>query len=193
MKLGQVAGIKTGLVLTRKKAEVDYDVKAQYRLVTLRNINLDGTFSDEPFELFQSNDELGADYFTHLGDILVRLSYPYTAVYIQEGHDGLLIPSYFAVIRLESSGIIVPAFVAWYLNTEPVKNELRRHQTGTNIPTTNKSALAQLDIPRVPIEKQRIIIELNALHQKEIWLYQQLIVEKQKLNTLVAYKIANIR
>ncbi|GLG01212.1 hypothetical protein Alches_12510 [Alicyclobacillus hesperidum subsp. aegles] len=191
MKLGQVAGIKTGLVLTRKKAEVDYDVKAQYRLVTLKNISLDGTFSDEAFELFQSNDELDADHFTQVGDILVRLSHPYTTVYIQEEQQGLLIPSYFAVIRLYSS-VVAPAFVAWYLNTERVKNELLKHQTGTNIPTTNKSALAQVDIPRVPIEKQRMIIELNALHQKEIGLYQQLIKEKQKLNTLVTYTIANI-
>jgi len=192
MKVGQVAGIKTGLVLTRKKAEVDYDIKAQYRLVTLKNINLDGTFSDEPFEAFQSNDELDGDYFTQVGDILVRLSHPYTAVYIQDEQQGLLIPSYFATIRVQSNDII-PAFIAWYLNTERVKNELLRHQSGTNIPTTNKNALAQVEIPRLPIEKQRVIIELNALHQKEIGLYQQLVAEKQKLNTLLTYTIADIR
>lgn len=191
MKLGQVAGIKTGLVLTRKKAEVDYDVKARYRLLTLKNINLDGTFSHERFEEFQSNDELDGDYFTQVGDILVRLSHPYTAVYIQDEQHGLLIPSYFAVIRVQSHEI-VPAFLAWYLNTERVKNELLRHQTGTNIPTTNKGALEQVEIPRSPIDKQHMIVELNALHQKEMRLYQQLIEEKQKLNTLLTYTIADI-
>lgn len=192
MKIGQVAGIKTGLVLTRKKAEVDYDVKAQYRLLTLKNVNPDGTISDEPFEAFQSNDKLDSDYFTHVGDILLRLSHPYTAVYIQDQQHGLLIPSYFAVIRVQSNEV-VPAFLAWYMNTERVKNELLRHQTGTHIPTTNKNVLMNVEVPRVPIGKQEAVVEVNALHQKEICLYERLIEEKQKLNTLLTYAIADIR
>lgn len=179
MNLGDISDIRTGLVLTRKKVELGNEVKATYKLITLKNITESGVFNDEPFEMFQSNDLLNNQHFTETGDVLIRLNYPHTSVYIDETKSGLLVPSYFAIIKVDQSKFL-SEYVAWYLNTESVKKELERSQAGTRIPSTNKKALSAIPIEDIPIARQQALIKLWRLHQQEKALYDKLIVEKEK-------------
>jgi restriction endonuclease S subunit len=187
MLLGVLSRIKIGLVLTRKKAE-DYEIKARYRLLTVKNIEQTGMFNDESFDIFVSNDELHSQYFTNEGDILIRLSYPNTAVYIGEEQSGLLVPSYFAIIKLQNTNFL-PEYIAWYLNTDKVKNELVKSQSGTNILSTNKNVLGKIDIPQIPLEKQQIIINIHRLNHRENKLLQQLIQEKKRFYKAISHTI----
>lgn len=180
MQLGEIAQIKTGLVLSRKKAEIEYDVKAKYKLLSLRNVNDDGLIDNDSFDDFASNDELDDHYFTMEGDVLIRLSQPYTAVYIDKDYSGLLVPSYFAIIKV-SEAKALPQYVAWYLNTMNVKKELERSQAGSRIPSTNQHTIRNIPIVLSPISKQKVLIELYKLHQKEKMLYTKLIEEKELL------------
>lgn len=188
MLLGDIAEIKTGMVLTRKKVEFPKDVKATYRLITLKNITENGILNDEPFEEFQSNDVLNPQHFTENGDVLIRLSFPYTAIHIHEATAGLLVPSYFAIIKVDSHKFL-PEYIAWYLNTDEVKKELERSQAGTRIPSTNKTALSAIPIVGIPLTKQQAIVNLYNLHQKEKLLYSQLIEEKEKWFTALTKKM----
>jgi restriction endonuclease S subunit len=192
MLLGEIAQIKTGLVLTRKKAEIDLEIKARYCLITLKNIQADATLTDEPIEIFNSKEELDEEYFTREGDVLIRLSHPNTAIYIDQDQEGLLIPSYFAKIRIHNQSFM-PGYIAWYLNTEKVKSELLRFQAGTNIPSTNKNVLEQISIPEVDMEKQQMITHVQQLYRKEKSLYQKLMQEKEKLYKAVSYSIIGIK
>lgn len=188
MRLNEIAQIKTGLVLTRKKAEISYEIQASYRILTLKNIDVDGFFNDEPFETFYSNDQLDPQYFTQPGDVLIRLNHPHTAVFIGEEYAGLLVPSYFAIIKIVRKGFL-PEFVAWYLNTEEVKKQLLRFHSGSMIPSTNKRVLGQIDIPELPEENQEAVIILARLFHKEKRLYQRLIREKEQLFKAVTRQV----
>lgn len=178
MQLGDIAKIKTGLVLSRKKVKMGYDAKAKYKLLTLRNISDEGVINNESFEVFVSNDELDKQYFTKEGDVLMRLSHPHTAVFIEKEHKGLLIPSYFAIIKVDNSQLL-PEYVAWYLNSIEVKKELERSQAGSRIPSTNQNVLKTLPVAKTTLSKQRALIDLLRLHQKEKILYKRLIEEKE--------------
>ncbi|WP_419893157.1 restriction endonuclease subunit S [Oceanobacillus kimchii] len=178
MELGDIAKIKTGLVLSRKKAKSKYDVKAKYRLLSLRNISDECLINTDSFEEFNSNDELDDHYFTKEGDVLMRLSHPNTSVYIGKEHNGLLIPSYFAIIKVDVDKVL-PEYIAWYLNTFEVKKELERSQSGSRIPSTNKNVLKALPVVMTTISKQKAFIELLRLHQQEKHLYKRLIEEKE--------------
>lgn len=180
MQLGEIAQIKTGLVLSRKKAEIEYDVKATYKLLTLRNISEDGLIENETFDEFTSNDDLDDHYFTEEGDVLMRLSQPYTSVFIDKNHTGLLVPSYFAIIKVNEKKLL-PQYVAWYLNTMNVKKELERSQAGSRIPSTNQNAIRNIPIVLPPISKQEVLMELYQLYQREKLLYKKLIEEKELL------------
>ncbi|WAA12820.1 restriction endonuclease subunit S [Fervidibacillus halotolerans] len=189
MQLGEIAEIKTGLVLSRKKAQIDLQAKATYKLLTLKNISDDGMFINDEFESFVSNDRLEQHYFTKKEDILMRLNQPYTAVYIDQDHTGLLIPSYFVIIKVDQTKRVLPQYVAWYLNTIPIKKELERTHAGSRIPSTNQHAIRKLPISIPPISKQKIIMELYRLHQKEKMLYKKLIKEKDSLFNEVTRQI----
>lgn len=180
MRLGDIANIRTGLVLSRKEAETEYEIKQEYKLISLKNVGDDGMPKDTPLEIFLSNEELEDHYFTQEGDILMRLSQPNTAVYIDKEWTDLLVPSYFAIIRLDRDKGFIPEYVSWYLNSAAIRHELIRVQTGTAIFTTNKRTLSSLNIEKIPIEKQEEIVEVQRLHWRERRLLNSLIDEKEK-------------
>lgn len=175
LQLGDIADIRAGIVITRKKATTSSEVKATYPMFTIKSIDS----LEESFEQFESNEVLSPHYFTKEGDILLRLNYPYSAVYIDETKVGLLIPSSFAVIDVQVD-FILPEYVAWYLNTAQAKKELEKGQSGTRIPSTNKATLSAIPIQTMPLEKQRNIIQLYKLHLQETQLLNKLIEEKEK-------------
>ncbi|MDE1429425.1 restriction endonuclease subunit S [Bacillus licheniformis] len=188
MKLGEIAQIKTGLVLSRKKAEFEYDAKARYKLLSLKNISEDGIIVNELFDEFISNDDLDDHYFTVEGDVLMRLSQPYTAVFIDKDHTGLVVPSYFAIIKVNEV-MVLPQYAAWYLNTLNVKKELERSQAGSRIPSTNQHAIRNIPIELTSISKQKALIELFQLHQRQKMLYKKLIEQKELLFQGVSQQI----
>ena len=188
MKLGEIAKIKIGLVLIRKKAKIKYEIKDIYNLITLKNIEDNGVFNNEPFEIFKSNDELDEGYFTEEGDIIVRLSHPYTAVYIDKNKAGLLVPSSFSIIKLTTSNYI-PEYITWCLNSDKTKKELIKSQTGTAMMTTNKTILASIDIKEIPIEDQKRIAKIQELYLKERELLYKLIEEKEKYYKSITNKL----
>lgn len=178
MLLGSIANISTGLVVSRKKAQGEHEIKAKYKLISLKNVDEDGVFNEEPLEQFYSHEKLEGHYFTKEGDILVRLSHPHTSVYIDEEHSGLLVPSYFAIIKVHREQA-VPKFIAWYLNTIEVKKELERSQSGSRIPSTNQNVLKTIPIILPLLHKQQALIKLWHLHQHERDLINRLLEQKE--------------
>lgn len=174
--LGDIADIRAGIVITRKKAMSSSEVKALYKMFTIKNID----DLDKSYEQFYSNDVLNTQHFSRENDILFRLNYPYSAVYIDESKTGLLIPSTFAVIKIKVDSFL-PEYIAWYLNTSIVKKELEKGQAGTRIPSTNKATLSAIPVELISLENQRSIIQLNKLHLQEMQLLNKLIQEKKKL------------
>jgi len=190
MQLREIAVVKTGLVLSRKKAEFEHEIMATYRLITLRNIANDGTIDSTTYDEFKSNDVLESHYFTQEGDVLIRLSHPNTAVYIDKEASGLLIPSYFAIIKVDKSKLL-PEFLAWYLNSKEDKKEFERFQSGTRIPSTNQNVIKTLPVSVTTIDKQKVLIDIYRLHLKEKELYRVLIEEKEKWFAGLSKQILN--
>ena len=71
LKLKDIAKVRTGLILTRKRARDSFEVKQEYPLLTLQNIDETGFFTDVPFDTYQSKDILEEQYLTQSGDIIL--------------------------------------------------------------------------------------------------------------------------
>ena len=191
MKLGEIVRIKSGLVLARKKASVEFEVKNTYNLITLKNIEENGVLNKEKFDIFESNEKLNNSYFTRKGDILVRLSYPYTALYIDKDKAGLLVPSSFAILKLKTQDYIAE-YLTWYLNSAQVKKELMKSQTGTAMATTNKSVMASLEIKKISIEDQKRIGKIQELYFRERELLSSLMEEKEEYYQAITNRLLHI-
>ena len=99
MQIQDVALIKTGAVLSRLSA-VEFGGEA-YRTLSLKNIDDElGLILKDTCKTMRFGESVSDEFFTRVGDILVRLSSPYTAVYIDSAdYGGLLVPSHFAIIK----------------------------------------------------------------------------------------------
>lgn len=179
IKLNDIAEIKTGLVLSRKKAEAHTPSEYSYKIVSLKsfaeNAIYDNSFADE----FISNEQINDDYKVSLGDVLLRLREPNFAVYIDKDYDDLIYSSLMVRIRVKSDKFD-PHFVAHYLNSSAVKRTLAPDVSGTTIAMIGVASLNNIKITLVNLQTQNKIVKyLNLVHQ-ESEILQNLAAQKQR-------------
>lgn len=182
MKLGNIATVRSGLVLSRKHARNSQGIR--YLLMNLRSINTDGYIDVEQLDVFDSTETLSEDYLSRVGDVIVRLSVPYTAVLIDETTAGMVVSSNFVIIRANSKELL-PAYLFWLLNTKKVKRSIYENSGSNMLGSINAKYFVDLDIPQLPIVKQRIIADMHELALKEIMLLKRLSEEKQRYYSLM--------
>ena len=179
IKLNDIAEIKTGLVLSRKKAEAHTPSGYSYKIVSLKsfaeNAIYDNSFADE----FISNEQINDDYKVSLGDVLLRLREPNFAVYIDKDYDDLIYSSLMVRIRVKS-GKFDPHFVAHYLNSSVVKRALAPDISGTAIAMISVASINNLKIPLVNLQTQNKIVKYLNLVRQESEILQNLAAQKQK-------------
>lgn len=183
-KLNQLAGTKTGLVLNRKKASLQSNYKRDYNVVSLKSFSDSGVYLPNYAEEFIANEDIKEDFIVKKGDILLRLREPNFAVYIEKDYDDLIISSLVAVVRVNSD-YILPEYLAYYLNSNPVKMQLLQDITTTAIRMIKLIDINNLEISVPSIERQKIIIKTISTFNKEEVLLQDLITEKKKLKNAI--------
>lgn len=184
--LGDIATVRTGLVVARKKAKLDSPQHIKYEQISLRyfstGIKLDKPEKEE--DIFISAEEIAGKYLTQEGDVVVRLRAPSSAVYIEKEDEGLLIHSLLAVIRVQSNQVDAK-YLAYYLNAQTTQRILKQDVKGTAIPMLKTKDLEQLAITLPPIEKQKELVQFLELADKERVLLHHLAQEKQRLSQAV--------
>lgn len=96
--------------------------------------------------------------------------------------------SIFFVLRPDQF-VIYPEYLAAILNAPQSKATFQQIGGGTNIFSIRKSELGAFEIPLPPMQQQKRIAALAALHQQEVELSQKLIAEKQNLYTAIISKL----
>lgn len=190
MNISDIATVRTGLVKARKEKNNSSDQVYNYSLLNLKCISNDGDILIDYLEPYTVSDELKEDYLTHLGDVLVRLSTPYTVAMI-DSQDlcGLVIPSHFAVIRVNRE-MATPEYVFWSLRRDKNRITLMQNSSGgAAFATISSGLIANLPITLLPLEKQRIIGKVMLLSEREQNLISKLAGEKKKYNSLLLNKI----
>lgn len=186
MKLNEIAVVKTGLVLSRKEAK-DSSEKYEYRHINLKAVSDNGTINSDELLNYYAIEELSDNYLTHMGDIIVKTSEPYTAVLIAEEYVDLVVPSHFVIVRVDESKAI-PKYIEWYLNKERIKKAFNMSCAG--IPKQIKpTTIAETEIKLPNLKKQKQIADLYELSQKEIFLLEQLKVKKESYYKALINKI----
>jgi restriction endonuclease S subunit len=96
--------------------------------------------------------------------------------------------SIFFVLRPKKK-IIYPEYLAAILNAPQTKATLLQIGSGTNIFSLRKSELGAFQVPILPMEEQKKVALLSELHQKQIALSQELIVQNQNLYSAIISKL----
>ena len=104
----------------------------------------------------------------------------------------MVISSNFVVIRTES-GLLLPEYLFWLLNTQNMKRKIYENATSNMLGSVKATFLMDLELTVLPLEHQRRIARLNLLAKKEERLLKELADEKEKLYDILlnqAYKSA---
>lgn len=177
MKLEKNAVIRSGLVLARKHSRVKTEY--QYQSLNLKSIDAKGYIKMDNLDVFIAKERLSEEYLTHTGDIIIRLSTPYTAVLITEETENLVIPSNFIVIRTNVQ-ILLPEYLVWLLNTESVRKKVYENSTSNMLGAVNARYYQDFEIELLPIDTQQRIADIYRVSSKEIFLLRKLAEEKEK-------------
>jgi len=181
VKLSDIATVRTGLVVARKKAQLDSVEEITYAQVSLRCFGSGVVLDHEHTDRFISAQALDTKYFTQEGDILIRLRSPSVALYIEKADEGLLINSLLAIIRIANPSVDAK-YLAYYLNSTIAQRLLMVERQSTAIPMIKTKALESLEIILPPIAEQKRLVALLDLAQTEQTLLHNLIHEKKQLS-----------
>lgn len=182
MRLGTVAYVRSGLVLSRKKA--DEGSKMHYPLLTLRCILPSGRIDMEQLDEYDASERLGAEYLSQTGDIIVRLSAPYTAILIDEQTAGIVVSSNFLIIRADLDKMD-PAYLFWLLNTPRIKRRIYENATSNMLGAIKAKFFTDMEIAEISFDDQLTIAQLNQLAQQEQILLQRLAEAKQQYHSTI--------
>lgn len=177
MKLGSVAQVRSGLVLARKQARGRTEYR--YPLLNLKCTHPNGYIDTALCEMFDSVEYLNPEYLTHKGDVVIRLTVPYTAVLITDELEGYVIPSSFVVVRTDRS-IVLPEYLVWLLNSQQVKQRIYESAVSNMLGAVKPRYFAEFEMEQISISHQQILADLNQLAKREAQLLAKLATEKER-------------
>lgn len=164
--INDIAEVGSGLVIARKKAINKKDSKKSYKQLNLRAINKNGNIIESELEDLDAKEIIDEYYLTHKGDIIIRLTDPFTAVYIDKDMEGIVISSNFCIVRCKEN--YSGEFLTYYINSDKAKKELFSNLQGSIMKNINMTAIAELEIPDVPYDKQLIMGNLLVAQTKKL-------------------------
>lgn len=188
MRLEDLASVRSGLVLSRKQSREQ--TKYRYLLMTLRCIQPEGVIDLSETGVYEAKELLKDEYISQSGDVVIRLTAPYTAILIDEATSGMVISSNFVLIRIKDRRLL-PEYLFWLLNTKKVKRKIYENATSNMLGAVNARFLADFELTYLPVEEQNKFAKLNLLGKKEEQLLKELAEKKEMLYSCMldrAYK-----
>lgn len=183
MRLDEAATVRTGAVTGRKKVTDGTVPSVCYKMLNLKCLSPEGYLNLDCADDYPAKEILKKEFFTQKGDVLIRLSFPYAAVLIDDKIAcGFLVPSHFAIIRADSKKIL-PEYILWFLRRESTYQQILQNSSGsTAFGTISSGFIGSLNIRVLPPKKQQALGQLLLLSDKEQELLYRLAKEKAIFN-----------
>jgi len=94
----------------------------------------------------------------------------------------------FFVLTVQNKNFL-PEYIAVYLNSQMGQKALLTRHNASGVYSINRMELGQIDIPFIPLEKQRQIVELYRLYEKEVDILENIKKNRKRLVNSVLSKI----
>ena len=190
MKLEKLCSIKTGTPVSRAKAAASEEYVRPARVLIPRAMS-EGSIVDEELAI-EEIGEVKSELFTREGDVILKLSTPYDAVYIDGNHEGILVTSFGMILRAKEDAPLRMQYLSMFLNHPKTRFVLQAVSTGTSagMATLKRRTVADIDIPLLPLGRQEKLAELFQAAKERNREYRRLIelsdelVASQMIETL---------
>lgn len=187
MKLEKFTEVIVGQIMSRVTAESN-DYGKQIRVLSPKAIS-NGIINMDDVSSTLITKEIDKDKYTREGDVVIKLSTPYDAAYITPETAGLVIPSFCAIIRPNSSSINAK-YLSAFLNSKYVRDQLTAKVSGGVRPMVKVTDIRCLDLPNISEADMQDIGEAFILSgKKKEALLKMIYTEEQIMNTIVMNSI----
>ena len=138
------------------------------------------------------SDNITSRHLLQTGDVLFAAKGYRNFASVYQNHNMAAVASTsFFVIRIVDR-ILLPEYLAWFLNHTSTQSLLKSKAKGTGIPSIRKSVLEELEISIPSIEKQGLIVKLSNLANKESEIRLQIAnFKKQFIEEIIFTEINN--
>jgi hypothetical protein len=120
-------------------------------------------------------------YLVHKGDILFQArGFKHFAYYFKEGLPSAIVSASFYIVRVKTN-VVIPEYLAWWLNQKPAQNYFSAHASNTAISFISKKTLSKLEIKLPSINTQNKICRIAKLQEQESKLKYELTEKRSQL------------
>lgn len=184
LKLKEISDITTGIVINRfKKIDGEYDYNS-LNFKCIRNNQI----TPELFNTIKSKEKINTKYLLKKNDIIIKLTPPFNLILIKYNYENTIIPSSFAVIRVNHS--TNPEYLTFYLKTNNVLKQLNSFIEGSALLKIRIEYLKNLEIEILEKRYEENYVHIMNLFLKKIQLEEKKLklekrIKKYYLNSLI--------
>ena len=182
-RLEELCTIKTGAPTSRAK-KIPEGVEPRDVKVLLPRAMQAGSIVDDELAI-EAVGEVRAENFTREGDVIIKLSTPYDSVHVDKSHEGIMITSFGMVLRKKPEAELDMQYLSMFLNLPHTNSVLQAVSTGqsTAMSMLKRQTVADIEVPLLPIERQRKLAALFQAVQERKRRYVRLIELDDELVT----------
>ena len=175
VKLKNLATVQTGYSF---RSRLDADEAGELSVIQMKDLLADNTVSlDDLLKISMS--EVKSHHFVRRGDLIFRSRGLITSSAILSGDPGpTVVAAPLLRIRVKDTDKVLPEYLNWFLSQRDAQAFFASQATGTAQKMVGKEAIEELEVFLPPLSKQRAIIELAVLSEREASLLRTIAEKK---------------
>ena len=158
MTLENIASVTAGQIMTRVTADKDAgeQVVESVKVLVPKAI-VSGVIVKEDLGDAELGKQIDEEKYTHEGDVVIKLSTPYDATYVNEENAGIASPSFCAAIRITDNDKVDARYLTAFLNSSYVRDELTAKVVGSARPMIKITDIRALEVPELNMKDMQDI------------------------------------
>ena len=179
MTLENIASVTAGQIMTRVTADKDAgnQVVENVKVLVPKAI-VSGVIVKEDLGKAELGKQIDEEKYTHEGDVVIKLSTPYDAAYVNAG---IAIPSFCAAIRITDNDKMDAMYLTAFLNSSYVRDELTAKVVGSARPMIKITDIRALEVPELNMKDMQDIGKAFVLSGLKKATLQEMIDNETKL------------
>ena len=182
MTLENIASVTAGQIMTRVTADKDAgeQVVESVKVLVPKAI-VSGVIVKEDLGDAELGKQIEEEKDTHEGEVVIKLSTPYDAAYVNEENAGIAIPSFCAAIRITDNDKMDAMYLTAFLNSSYVRDELTAKVVGSARPMIKITDIRALEVPELNMKDMKDIGKAFVLSGLKKATLQEMIDNETKL------------
>ena len=182
MTLENIASVTAGQIMTRVTADKDAgeQIVESVKVLVPKAI-VSGVIVKEDLGDAELGKQIDEEKYTHEGDVVIKLSTPYDAAYVDGENAGIAIPSFCAAIRITDNDKLDARYLTAFLNSSYVRDELTAKVVGSARPMIKITDIRALEVPELNMKDMKDIGKAFVLSGLKKATLQEMIDNETKL------------